>query len=695
MTPYAEHYARAKELLGRPEELTEELDRVLGAADPDRGERLEEAVRLAEMALAARLDPWWTGPPQTNIRRACARLDGSLADPLAVGLGVRLALGYARLGRVGDEAHRLATLCRRLAPTGLDHPESAYADEAARYLEKAAFLPSHEYTYDLVRGLEADEAFAVANTQLGRQNPSFAALLVELYFVRALDDWYVGPVLPNVERALRRYRSERPDALAELAVLLARSYVKGAFVDLRARDHVLAVLEGEEAHLLGPEEAIGFQEYVDRDCFDYPYEHSYARVKELDADELAAAVRRHVRNGALNAGQQLLEMALVRRLAPWRIGDPLVCLESAVDRYAAAGPGATPELDWPARYLAGLYIATLQGSRHARRLVHAVVGLQTTSPEFREAIDAAGIPGDVSVDELHRLYREVVEVEARVAAFGAEADAAGGLSDYERAAYAEVLEFLEADDPFILSGFTRTIGDLAEVVAPASLIRTVTAGVENVLRLAVSGTSRVLRRERILGQLARKDPALRSLERIREADLELLDETAWEITRENRIAAALEGFGCGLGGPSLVLVDLPALVLVNLNAVAAIATVYGYDLDEDGEREFAVALTAGGALALRQLAAAEAAEPADGSGEGRLRGAVRHHVAGNAALALHGAATRMATRLVKQKVLQLVPIVGGAVGAGINFHFTHVTTRTAVMAYRLRWLMRRVGVDLG
>lgn len=694
MDPAREVYARARRLLEEePGALLAELDRVIGAASREVTVRLEEAVRLGELALIARLDPWWAGPPQPNLRSAVARVERALHDPLALGLGLRLAAGYARLGRVDDEAHRLARLAARLEGTGLRHPEDGYAREAARHLEQAAFLPSAPYAYELVRELEPAPAAELVAAQLARGNPSFAALLAEMALARALAPWYVGPSLPNVERALVAYRERRPEALDDLAVLLARAYVRGGFVDLRARDHVRAVLEGAEAQLLGPDEAIGLQDYVDRDCFDYPYEHVYRVAKALAPDELRARVRGHTKNGALAAAQRLCEMSLVRRYDDWYVGDPTPNVRSAVARFLE-DETPDPDASWCARYLAGLYAATLEGSSHARQLVHATVASDPGAPAFSEAFQAAGIPPDVTVDELHALYKGVVEVEARVEAFRALAaeQTRAPLSDYEREAYAEVLRFLEAGERTLVSDVSSTLGGLVEVVVPDAMVRSVTAVVEDVLRLAVSGASAALRRDRILGELARRDPALRTLERIREADLRLLDEVAWALTRENRIAAALEGLGCGLGGATLVLVDLPMLILVNLNAVAAIATVYGFDVDAPREREFAVALLASGPEALRQAVAASSEQQGE---ERNAFAEVAHLTTNRAALAVHTAAAQIASRLARSKLAQLLPVLGGAVGAGLNFHYTHATTRAAVMAYRYRWLMRRFAQGAG
>lgn len=687
MESYREVYLRAKRMLEEEQDkLLPELDRVLGAAERDLGTRLEQTVRLAEMALVAKLDPWWTGPPQPNIHQATIKLHRNLQDRIALAIGLRLAVGYARQGRVDDEAHRLATLAERLTGTDLPHPDSSYAEEAERYLQSALFLPSASYTYQLVKDLAPDDVFSLAKVHLGRGNASFAALIVELRMARALDDWYLGPPLPNVEAAIEVYRRERQADLQELAILLARAYVQGGFVDLRARDHVLAILDGEEAKLLAPDEAIGFQEYVDRECFDYPYSFLYELVKKLGADDLRELVRKHIRNGGLTAAQRLCELGLVRRFDDWYVGTPQNNVRGAVERYLAAAPGDDPDADWYARTLGGLYGATLEGAGYARDLVFALVEREPDARDLVDAIHAAGIPPDVSVEELFVLYKDVVDVEARIDTFRKLAEAAGGLSEYEQKAYGEVLEYLEQGERSVLDEVAHTLGSLVEVVASESLVRNVTSIVEDVLRLAVTSTNATLRKDRILGELAQRDPALRTLDKIASADLELLDEVAWSITLENRVVATLEGLGCGLGGPTLVLIDLPMLVLVNLNAVAAVATCYGFDVDQPAERDFMISLLAGGPTALRHVVSQEARE----EGESLLAQVGGEHLAGNrAALAMHTTAAKIATRLARQKMLQVLPILGGAVGAGLNFHFTYTVSRAAVMAYRYRWLNRR------
>ena len=679
MTPYAEAYARAQRLIeGEPDELFEVLDRVLGAADPEVGDRLSETVRLGDMALAARLDPWRVGPPQPNVHAAVRKVLVNLHDPVVLGLGVRLAVGYARMGRVDADTHRLTRLASRLDPEELGHPAADYAREAAAYYERAPFLPDAAYTYGLVGESSPGEVVELANAQLHRQNASFAVLLAEMRMVCALDPWYVGQHLRNVERALERYRERRPAELQDLAVVLARAYVRGAFVDLRARAHVLGVLEGEEAQLLGPEAAIGLREYCDRDGFDYPPTTCYGMARDLDPDAFRSRVREHVRQGGLQTAQRLCEMALIRGFDDWYVGDYRSNLRVAVERYVQSGE-RDADVDWAARTLAGIYAATLDASAPARALVEAVLARDPEAPELLEALDGAGIPGDVAATELLEVFREATDPGAQLEAFREEARSSQDFGPYEQNALGEAVAFGD-EGGTTLEEVSRVVGELTEAVVPAGLLRSATQLVENALRLAVSGTEATSRAGRVLGELARRDPALRSLDRLRTADLRVLDEVAWELTVDNRLAAALEGFGCGLGGTSLVLIDLPMLILVNLNAIHTVATAYGFDFEDEDEQAFAIEVLASGPEATREVLRRH------GLGLGR-----GPHDPTQEALAFHRAAARIAARLARQKLLQVVPLVGGAVGAGVNFHFTYATSRAAVMAYRLRWLLRRFG----
>lgn len=687
----AHAYAAARS----PDELRAEIEKALSTADED-GAALERATRLAEVALVARLAPWRAGSIVPNVRQAIARVArGDDQDAATARLALRLSACYARRGRADDEALRLARYARaRLAAGGLAPEDRAFAQEASAHLERAPFLPSIECVAEIVEALDADSVLREARSQLSRQNPGFAALLLELALVRAYGGRRLGPLTPGgIDKGLRTYRESLARGAGrvhgEHAVLLARSYVEGAFVDVRARDHARSVRE-HLADKIEPDLAPRLASYLDQDAFDesdaelYKRVQGYAKNQPLD---LRLDVAIHTQKGNFGVARRLCELELVRRFDAWYMGDPSSNVTRAVSRAAAAGMGLDEAGRWTSCSLASLYAATLEEAPHARALVETVLGQLSGTPELTAALEHAGLDPSVPVGELLQVYRDATDPRARLERFRVLADRAE-LLPTERAAGEEVLEWLAAQEQAEagtsgLADVKRRLGDLVEVVVPEAILATATTAIEGTLRNAAAESARRVGKARILRELAKAGVA--SLDDARTADLAALDKVAWSITQENRVLAALEGLGCGLGGATLVLIDLPALVSVNLNAIAAIATVYGYDAEAPEEVERALQLLALGAQALR----ADLDQTPVGkvtirriTGDGVLGG-------GRAALALRAVAVRLGGRLAKRKLLQLVPVLGSAVGAGLNFHFTLETTRAAFMLYRHRWVLRR------
>jgi hypothetical protein len=668
-----------------PEETKAEIERLLLTKDED-GTAVERATKLAELALVARLAPWRAGSVVPNVRRAVQQLaKGADQDATTSRIALRLAACYARAGRTDDEALRLGRYARaRSAGGGLGPDDRAFAAEAANHLDRAVFVPSLECARDLVDELDQESLLREARGQLSRKNASFGVLLLELALFRTHGK-SGGPLTPSrVEQGLAAFRTtlERGGgrAQAEVALLLARAYVEGAFVDVRARDHVRAVLD-HLADKLDPDAKRRLATYLEEDAFAIPDDQVYAALKKHAATralDLRLDVAERMEKGNFGVARRLCELELARRFDPWYMGDPTTNVSRAVSRAASAFEKLDEEARWVACSLAALYAATLEGASHARALVRAALTHAADAPELTAALEHAGLEPGVPPEELRAVYEEATDPAAHARSFEQLA-ARAGLSDAERKAGLEVLAWLTeqraAED--VSSGVAfvkKRIGDLVEVALPEAVTSAATFMIEATLRNVAAESARSFFRTRLLREVP-KNP--------KEAPLPELDRSAWSVTHENRLLAALEGFGCGLGGATLVLLDLPALVTVNLNAIAAIATTYGFDPESPDEIERSLLLLAGGPQAFsRDLEAPTV-------GRLTVRRIPQGAIGGRAALALRTIAVRLSSRLAKQKLLQLIPVVGGAVGAGLNFHYTLETTRAASMLYRLRWLQRK------
>ncbi len=159
---------------------------------------------------------------------------------------------------------------------------------------------------------------------------------------------------------------------------------------------------------------------------------------------------------------------------------------------------------------------------------------------------------------------------------------------------------------------------------------------------------------------------------------------------QNSVLAALSGGGAGLGGALLLAADIPVLFTVNFRLIQQIAAAYGFPLQGPG-----LHAPRGGHLQRGRL--------------GQPRGQVATRCASwrsrrrpSTAAATGGARRRarcasssghvpreIAKNLGAQKLAQMIPIAGAAVGAGVNYWFTDQTAQAAVMLCRALYLERK------
>ena len=176
---------------------------------------------------------------------------------------------------------------------------------------------------------------------------------------------------------------------------------------------------------------------------------------------------------------------------------------------------------------------------------------------------------------------------------------------------------------------------------------------------------------------------------LRDRPLEELDALAKQYASENSVLAALSGGGAGLGGALLLAADIPVLFTINFRLIQQIAAAYGFPLKGPGYTPLVVAIfnvAASGSReaksdALRELAVAASAVDGGGYRARKAQGTLREQI---------GHVPReIAKNLGAQKLAQMIPIAGAAVGAGVNYWFTDQTAQAAVMLSRALYLERK------
>lgn len=158
--------------------------------------------------------------------------------------------------------------------------------------------------------------------------------------------------------------------------------------------------------------------------------------------------------------------------------------------------------------------------------------------------------------------------------------------------------------------------------------------------------------------------------------------------------ALVEGAGTGATGAIGLTVDIPALITLNLRAIGEYATYYGFDIEQQEERLFALNILglasspndASKALAMAQLVriAQDVAKKATWK---RLEQYAFIKVIRQIAKAL-------GIRLTKAKLAQSIPIAGAAIGGGFNAYFTMKVCDAAYYLYRERFLAEKYGPEI-
>lgn len=228
------------------------------------------------------------------------------------------------------------------------------------------------------------------------------------------------------------------------------------------------------------------------------------------------------------------------------------------------------------------------------------------------------------------------------------------------------------------------------------------AGLPDVISKALAGLVKVLtdaatwavRTNAVYGEFRNAGHDVREPADIFALDLEQVDKTVGRLDAKYTGMAFTEGAAAGAVGVPGLIADIPALVTLNLRAIAEYGTYYGFDVTSQRERLFAMHVLglasspsdAAKAPVMAQLAriAADAAK--------RKTWKVLEEKA--LVRVIQQLAKALGIRLTKAKLGQAVPIMGAAVGGGFNAYFTARVCDAAHYLYRERFLAEKYGPEV-
>ncbi len=265
------------------------------------------------------------------------------------------------------------------------------------------------------------------------------------------------------------------------------------------------------------------------------------------------------------------------------------------------------------------------------------------------------------------------------------------LSDYERTAQREIDRWERGESLLQQAlGYAMKPVDWAfDQFVPESVLDTMTDALTQALSALNDASAWTFDAGDVLAKAGEKGIDVETVDQLRDQPLDKLDALAKTYASENSVLAALSGGGAGLGGGLLLAADIPVLFTVNFRLIQQIAAAYGFPLQGPGYTPLVVAIfnvAASGSReaksdALRELAVAAAAIDGGGYRGRKAQGTLREQ--------LGHVPREIAKNLGAQKLAQMIPVAGAAVGAGVNYWFTEQTAQAAVMLSRALYLERK------
>lgn len=229
---------------------------------------------------------------------------------------------------------------------------------------------------------------------------------------------------------------------------------------------------------------------------------------------------------------------------------------------------------------------------------------------------------------------------------------------------------------------TSPVQAAVNIIVPASAIEGAINGANSVAKFLADE-----------GDICR-DAGVDRIEELRGKSLELSDKLADSVQNWAIGFGVAEGAATGSGGVTTLVVDIPALITLTLRTIHKIGLCYGYRADTLEEKQYVLdimSLTSATsnkekAASLAALAAVKETLIKKTIKEIEEKAVENKITEEGFILAIKALAKKLGITLTKRKMGQLIPLVGGAVGAAINGNYIRDISYAALRQYQKRWL---------
>ncbi|MEM1268867.1 MAG: EcsC family protein [Bacteroidota bacterium] len=267
------------------------------------------------------------------------------------------------------------------------------------------------------------------------------------------------------------------------------------------------------------------------------------------------------------------------------------------------------------------------------------------------------------------------------------------LTDYEKKVQRDIESWRQGEAGLVQQVFNwamKPVDWVVEQVVPENVVDQASDAVAGFLATLNDASEWTFDESSVVKKAQDRGLSVEAIADLRDKPIEDLDALAKTYFTENAVLAAVEGGGTGLGGAALLIADIPLLFTINFRLIQQIGASYGFSLRTPEFRPLLLAIFNVAASsskdakhnAMREMSVAAAAFAHDIEYRGRrssdtFREQNRH------------LPREIAKNLIGQKLGQMIPIAGAAIGAGVNYWFTTETAEAAFMLFRALYVERK------
>lgn len=267
------------------------------------------------------------------------------------------------------------------------------------------------------------------------------------------------------------------------------------------------------------------------------------------------------------------------------------------------------------------------------------------------------------------------------------------LSDYEKKALVEIENWKNPKKSWYsnaLSLVNKPIEVAGEVIMKTPVVSDIIKkSVEGILGIANDVAQWSVDSSAIFSEFRGDGHDINALNDINHLDLEHIDLTVGWLAAKYKSLLFAEGAVTGATGAVGLIADVPALMIGCLRAVGEYATYYGFDINNQRERIFALGILQQASSPTDASKAAAIAELSKISADIAKRATWKNLEKSTFVKIVQKIAEELGVRLTKAKLAQVVPVFGSFVGGGFNAYYVSNVCEAAHYLYRERFLTEK------